>query len=284
MDGSCDERAGISRKTGARFRGLTGRSLQPNIRVPSQPSSVSPRAGTSVAEKKRSRSKRQWWLICVSALVAAGVIVALALEYGWWGELVAAMERVNPVLTVLLMALLPLAGFSIGIVYVVAGLKFGLAWGGLVIVGVTAVHLLGTHWIVRSFLRGPIERFLKRRAYRLPEFPTGAEKSLAAMVALVPGPPYFLRNYALAFSGIPVAKYFWPCLLIYTARSYVTLALGDLGGDPGREGMLWLAGIFALKIVICGFLIRRIRRKHREMAGKQSETSHVEAVNQGVKP
>ena len=237
--------------------------------VSSDSSSLSSSSGQFVAGgKKRGRSRRQWWLIGVCAVVVLGAIIALALEYGWWGELVGALERVNPVLTVVLMALLPLAGFSIGIVYVVAGLKFGLVWGGLVIAGVTALHLVGTHWIVRSFLRGPIERFLQRRGYRLPEFPAGAERSLAAMVALVPGPPYFLRNYALALSGIPLAKYFWPCVLIYTVRSYVTLALGDLGGDPSRAAFGWLAGIFAVKIVICGFLIRRIRRKHREMAGR----------------
>jgi uncharacterized membrane protein YdjX (TVP38/TMEM64 family) len=198
-------------------------------------------------------------------------LVALALEFGWWTELVNAMERVDPVLTVLLMALLPLAGFSIGAVYVVAGMKFGLWGGGLVIVGVTTVHLLGTHWIVRSFLRGPIDRFLKRRNYRLPEAPAGAEQSLAAMVALVPGPPYFLRNYGLALSGMPLRKYFWVCLGVYTVRSYVTLALGDLGGDPSRAGLAWLAGILAIKLTICALLIRRIRRKHREMTSKQTE-------------
>ncbi len=214
---------------------------------------------------KRGRSRRQWWLIGVCAVVGGGVIAALALEYGWWGELTGALGRVNPVLTVVLMALLPLAGFSIGIVYVVAGLKFGLVWGGLVIACVTAVHLVGTHWVVRGFLRGPIERFLQRKGYRLPEFPPGAERSLAAMVALVPGPPYFLRNYALALSGIPLTTYFWPCLGIYTVRSYVTLALGDVGGDPSRAGFVWLTAIFAVKLAVCAFLIRRIRKKHLAM-------------------
>ncbi len=198
-------------------------------------------------------------------LVVAATLVTLALEYGWWGDLIRVMDRVNPVLTIVLMALLPLAGFSIGVVYVVAGLKFGLWGGGLVIVGVTAVHLLGTHWIVRSFLRGPIQRFLEKRNYRLPEAPEGAEQSLAAMVALVPGPPYFLRNYALALSGIPLKRYFWVCLGVYTVRSYVTLALGDLGGDPSRTGIIWLGGIFATKLAICALLIRRIRKKHLEM-------------------
>jgi len=233
--------------------------------VPTKSSSLAARVSTAGIAKSPNRSKRQWWLIGTLALVLVATVVTLAIEYGWWGDLIRIMDQVNPVLTILLMALLPLAGFSIGVVYVVAGLKFGLVWGGLVIAGVTAVHLLGTHWIVRSFLRGPIERFLEKRNYRLPEAPKGAEVSLAAMVALVPGPPYFLRNYGLALSGMPLKKYFWPCLLIYTARSYVTLALGDLGSDPRGSGLIWLGAIFATKIAICAFLIRRIRRKHLEM-------------------
>jgi uncharacterized membrane protein YdjX (TVP38/TMEM64 family) len=180
------------------------------------------------------------------------------------------MEGVDPVLTLVLMAVLPLAGFSIGVVYVVAGLKFGLAGGGLAIACVTAVHLIGTHWIARSFLREPLRRFLARRNYRLPEAPKGAEKSLAAMVALVPGAPYFLRNYALGLSGIPLRRYFWVCLAIYTARSYVTLALGDLGAEPEWNGFLWLAGIFAIKLAVCAVLIRRIQLKHRQMKAAEA--------------
>lgn len=237
-------------------------------------SSLTPSGSHADADaKKRVRSKREWWLLGACALVVLGALIAVALEFGWWTDLVQAMERVNPILAVLLMALLPLAGFSIGVVYVVAGMKFGLWGGGLVIVGVTAVHLVATHWIARSFLRGPIERFLKRRNHKMPEAPAGTEQSLAAMVALVPGPPYFLRNYGLALSGIPLRKYFWVCLGIYTVRSYVTLALGDLGGDPSRAGIAWLVGILFLKLTICALLIRRIRRKHREMTGEKSDAA-----------
>ena len=219
---------------------------------------------------QRAPVKRRWWLVGTLLALAVVAGIALAAEAGGWGELMSVAEAINPVLTLVLMALLPLAGFSIGVVYVVAGLKFGLVGGGLAIIAVTAVHLLGTHWIARSFLREPLRRFLERRSYRLPEAPKGAERSLAAMVALVPGAPYFLRNYGLALSGMPLRSYFWVCLGVYAVRSYVTLALGDLGADPSRRGFLWLAGIFVVKVVICAYLIKRIRRKHREMKDVQA--------------
>jgi uncharacterized membrane protein YdjX (TVP38/TMEM64 family) len=228
-------------------------------------------ASNSQKKRTRARSRRQLIFAGAVIVVVLGALMAVALKYGWWGRMLTVMERVDPALTLVLMALLPLAGFSISIVYVLAGMKFGLLGGGAAIVSVTAFHLLGTHWIARSFLRGPMQRFLDRRDYRLPEAPKGAEKSLAAMVALVPGPPYFLRNYALALSGIPLRKYFWVCLGVYTVRSYVTLALGDLGGHPSRAGALWLAGIFAVKLTICAFLIRRIQRQHARLKQKEAD-------------
>jgi uncharacterized membrane protein YdjX (TVP38/TMEM64 family) len=214
---------------------------------------------------RKSRARWIRWVIGLGVLMAAGVVIALFLEFGWWREIMDVMHAVDPVLALVLMALLPLFGFSIGVVYVVAGVKFGLVGGGVAIVGVTMVHLLGTHWIARSFLEKRLRRFLKKKHHHMPHAPDGAELSLAGMVALVPGPPYFLRNYTLALSGIPLRKYFWVCLLIYTIRSYVTLALGSLGSDPSRQGVYWLAAIIAVKLTICAFLIRRIARKHREM-------------------
>jgi uncharacterized membrane protein YdjX (TVP38/TMEM64 family) len=213
------------------------------------------------------KSKARWlrWVIGLAVLMVVGVTIALFLEFGWWREIMDLMQAVDPVLALVLMALLPLFGFSIGVVYVVAGVKFGLVGGGLAIVAVTTVHLLGTHWIARSFLEKKLRRFLKKKHHSMPHAPDGAELSLAGMVALVPGPPYFLRNYTLALSGIPLRKYFWVCLVIYTIRSYVTLALGNLSSDPSRQGVYWLAGIIAVKLAICAFLIRRIARKHREM-------------------
>lgn len=216
------------------------------------------------------------WIVGLAALMIVGLTIALFLEFGWWGEIMELMQAVDPVLALLLMAVLPLFGFSIGVVYVIAGVKFGLVGGGLAIVAVTAVHLLGTHWIARSFLEKKLRRFLKKKHHAMPHAPDGAEMSLAAMVALVPGPPYFLRNYTLALSGIPLRRYFWVCLVIYTIRSYVTLAVGNLGSDPSRQGVYWLAGIIALKLTICAFLIRRIARKHREM--KEHATQHAVAA------
>src|SRR6266511_5808051 len=63
------------------------------------------------------------------------------------------VSSLNPILTFGLMALLPIFGFSIGVVYVIAGARFGSELGIVLITFATAVHLIGSYWIAKSFLR-----------------------------------------------------------------------------------------------------------------------------------
>ena len=60
------------------------------------------------------------------------------------------------------MALLPIAGFPIAIVYLIAGARFGPLWGGEVVAGVTMVHLAGTNLVTRSLLRAHLKRFIEK--------------------------------------------------------------------------------------------------------------------------
>jgi uncharacterized membrane protein YdjX (TVP38/TMEM64 family) len=182
-----------------------------------------------------------------------------------WEALQDRIERLDSVATIAVMALLPLVGFSISVVYLVAGAKFGVSGGLLVIAGVTAFHLLACHGIARTFLRRPMERLLKWRNHRLPEIPKGAEASLAVMAALVPGLPYFARNYLLALAGIPLRTYFWICLPLYVARSCLVLFLGDFGTNPSRKSLIILGSVYAVKLAVCAYLFARVRRRYRHL-------------------
>lgn len=161
------------------------------------------------------------------------------------------------------MATLPVTGFSVGVIYLVAGAKFGPLLGGVAVAGATACHLVLTHWISRSFLRAPLLRLLERRGHRLPEIPAGENGAVSVMAALVPGVPYFARNYLLALSGIPLRTYFWICLPIYVARSYVTIFLGDLSGDPSRQRLVVLVLVYVAKLAVCAYLLARLRKRYK---------------------
>jgi uncharacterized membrane protein YdjX (TVP38/TMEM64 family) len=211
-------------------------------------------------------------VIAALAAVAVAVGVSFSTDFDW-DRVQQAIAALNPILVFVLMATLPVAGFSVGVIYLVAGAKFGPLFGGVAVAGATAIHLLLTHWISQSFLRGPLLRLFARRKHRLPEIPPGENGAVSVMAALVPGIPYFARNYLLALSGVPLRLYFWICLPIYVARSYVTIFLGDLSGDPSGRRLLILVAVYAVKLGICAYLIARLRRRYK----LRQAQSHVPA-------
>jgi len=130
--------------------------------------------------------------------------------------------------------------------------------------------LLATHWICQTVLREPLQRYLAKRNHRLPHVPEGEDVSVAAMAALVPGLPYFARNYLLALTDVPLRVYFWVCLPIYVVRSFVAIMLGDLGTEPDRGTLVLLVAVYAVKLSICAYLIWRIRRRIRLLHAKSA--------------
>lgn len=228
----------------------------------------SPARGTLSGRVPRVKSPRQnrrrWWLGTVAGLAA--VLAAAVWLWGdfEWRALVETLTGFNSAVVFALMATLPIGGFSIMVVYLVAGAKFGPILGGVAVAGATAVHLLASFWIARSVLRGPLQKFLERRGHRLPHVPEGENVSVAAMAVLLPGLPYFARNYLLALTDVPFRIYFWVCLPLYVARSYVTILIGDLGTEPDGRRLAILVGVYVLKLSVCAYLIWRIRRRIRQ--------------------
>ena len=222
----------------------------------------------------------RWGLLAVAVLAAAAVAVFWIRGDFDWRSITARIAAFDPVAVLALMATLPIVGFSVSVTYLVAGLKFGPVLGGVAVAGATAVHLLATYWICQTMLRGPIERMLKRRGHALPHVPKGENVSVAAMAVLVPGLPYVARNLLLALTDVPLRVYFWVCLPLYVARSYVTILLGDLGMEPDRRTFMILALVYVLKLSVCAYLIWRIRR--RIMERKREERSNPNPAERSV--
>jgi uncharacterized membrane protein YdjX (TVP38/TMEM64 family) len=208
-----------------------------------------------------TRRRRRWLLLLAAFLVVTGMGAAFYLSELDWTDVHAALQRVPAAVAIALMALLPLSGFSVAIVYVVAGARFGVVGGGIVVMVVTCVHLVASNWIARSFMGGPLARYIARRNFPFPRVTAAAHAPVAAIAALLPGIPYFVRNYLLPLSGIPLRVYFWICLPIYVARSYVTILLGDLSDELSLRRVLVLGAVFALKVAICGLLLVRLRAR-----------------------
>ena len=215
----------------------------------------------------RTFSTRQRWLTGIALVLGAALLVVLYSRSEVDLEQIShRVAEFNTAIVLLLMGTLPVVGFSVGLVYLVAGIKFGPVLGGVAVAGVTAFHLLASHWICRTVLREPLQRFLKKRNHSLPHAPAGEHASVAAMAALVPGLPYFARNYLLALTDVPLRVYFWVCLPIYVIRSYIVILLGDIGLHVSGKTLAILVGVYVLKLSICGYLLWRIRRRMKKIA------------------
>lgn len=221
------------------------------------------------------KKKKAWWLIGggVALLAAIAGYVFFFTDFDI-ETLYAAFERLNSMLARLdavalipLMAVLPIFGFPIAVVYLVAGARFGPVLGGVVVAGITAVHLAGSYLIGRSILRAPLERWIEKKQHHLPQVPEDEQAAICVIAALIPALPYFVRNYLLVLAGVRLKYLLAVVLPVYLARSYVTILLGDLSSDPSRRGLVVLVMIDVLKVAICAFVIWRLREHHRKHHG-----------------
>lgn len=252
--------------------------------------------GPSRAERTRKRAahhtllfgltkhrNKLWWVAAAAAVAIVGAGLVFRYTALTWAGVIEWIDALNPLAVLPLMALLPIVGFPISVVYLVAGARFGPIWGGVVVTGVTVVHLLGTYLVARSFVREPLRRFIARRHAHLPEIPEDEQAAICVIAALVPGLPYVVRNYLLALSGVRLRYYLWVCLPIYVARSYVTILMGNLGNDPTRTKIIVLIMIDMLKVAICALVIWRLRVHHRKYHG-HPEDNHDQAPNAVAPP
>ncbi|HYC69796.1 MAG TPA: hypothetical protein VEB66_01230 [Opitutaceae bacterium] len=214
----------------------------------------------------RARAK----LVVLLAAVAAAFVVLEVVEFEW-SSMPELLARVDRGVALALMATLPVVGFPISPVYVGAGALFGPGPGALVVMGVTAVHLVATHLLARTVLRGSIERWRRRWSRRLPVVPPGERVTLVAMVVIVPALPYIARNALLAFSGVPLRLLLGVAVPLYTLRSLVSIFLGDVGRDPSRRALLVLAGVFVVKLAVSALLFARLRRRCGPPPGDEAE-------------
>ncbi|WP_146180251.1 VTT domain-containing protein [Opitutus sp. ER46] len=209
---------------------------------------------------------RTWWLAAgVGAVLVSAIVATLVFSGFEWSRVIRAVEALRPGPLLVAMMVLPLVGFPIVPVYLVAGARFGAWGGGLVVALVTAAHLLGSFVIARTVLRGPLERRLVRWQAHLPQIPRDEEAAVAVIAVLVPGLPYVVRNYLLAMAGIRFAVFFWVCLPIHVIRSYVSILVGDMGADPDGRRLVMLVAIEGLQIVICGVVLWWLRGHHRRV-------------------
>lgn len=196
----------------------------------------------------------------VVAVAMAAIATVLIYHYADLNEVENWLQDQPAWIVIAAAMLLPVFGFSVAIVYLVTGARFGGPLGMCLIAVAIAFHLAASYWISQSWLRDRLESMLSKRGHHLPHVPEGEERSLTLLAALVPGLPYAARNYLLALAGVPFPVYMGICFPIYFLRSLVAIYLGAFSFTLSWQKLGILGGILAIKIGICIAVLFRVRR------------------------
>ena len=195
----------------------------------------------------------------LAAILLCGVGALLAM-YVDFHQVRHWIEGVNTGWFFALLAVLPILGFPISLLQIVAGVKFGFWTGMSVTVGAITVHLIGAYLVGSGFLKGPVSRLLSRTRFRLPQLQGSEQSLLGFMVPLLPG-SYSAKNYLMVLGGVSLRTLLCVCLPVYAVRATSGIFLGDITGHltPCLVALLVVGKIVG--VVFTVWVIKRFRHR-----------------------
>jgi uncharacterized membrane protein YdjX (TVP38/TMEM64 family) len=218
-------------------------------------------------------------LLLVVLLLAglAGAILAFRVSPA---EIAAAMKRAvetcreaGPWAFFTAMALLPTVGFPLSAFTLTAGPVFGPTLGIGTVIACSllaiAINVAFTYWIAARLFHPLIERLVVWMGYRLPRFRSESAWSVALIVRLVPGPPFFLQSYLLGLARLPFGIYMAVSVLVPSVYAVGVMLFGDALARGDRTAMI----VAAVILLIAGAVMHQLRKR---MAAKKAAAALVD--------
>ena len=196
-------------------------------------------------------------ILAATLLCGVGAFVALTLDFQQARDWI---EHVNSGWFFVLMAVLPILGFPLSVLQIVAGVKFGFWTGMSLTAAAMSVHLLGAHWVASSFLKHPVSSLLSRTRFRLPQVRNNEQSVLGFLVPLLPG-SYTVKNYLMVLGGVSLKTLLCVCLPVYAVRASSGIFLGGVSGNltPWLIALLIVGKIIAVIVTI--WVVKRYRHR-----------------------
>ncbi len=211
-----------------------------------------------------------------SLLIKAGVaavllgVVALALVRASDPRAIledglAIIRELGPFAFFAAMAVLPAVGCPITVFTLSVGPVFGKQLGFPLILMLAsaslAVNLAFTYGLVRYAVRPWAEWLFGRLGYRIPQVSNEDSLSVAILVRVTPGPPFFLQSYVLALGGVPFWTFMAVSWAITTCYAFAFILFGDsLAQGQGKMALSAVGLLIALSVGV-QFLRRHYARK-----------------------
>jgi uncharacterized membrane protein YdjX (TVP38/TMEM64 family) len=168
---------------------------------------------------------RNFSLLTIGGVVILCSVLAFFGDAEQWIGFVT--EETHWALFVALMTVLPIFAFPITLFLVLAGVKFGFIIGSLLTLLIIPVHLIASFILGKSLLRPYLDRILAKKNVQLPRIPQERTLMYASLFVMIPGPPYSLKNYTLALTGIPFRYYFLVNWVIELVLCIPVVGLGE---------------------------------------------------------
>jgi uncharacterized membrane protein YdjX (TVP38/TMEM64 family) len=222
-------------------------------------------AGPMSSSERLHFEKLPWLKLTVlgAALVAGAMIILRGVDpTELVAEAMAVIRAAGPVVFFAAMAVTPAAGAPMGAFSLTVGEAFG---DRFTMTGVTAlsmamvaVNLALTYWLARYALRPVLMNLVARYGYKVPSVTKENALSVALVVRLTPGPPFFFQNYVLALAEMPFRPYMivsWLGVLPWTVAA-VLMGRGILNGNFSL--IMTATGL----VVVAAVIVHYLRKKY----------------------
>lgn len=155
------------------------------------------------------------------------------------------------------LVVLPLLGFPVSLLHVVAGVRFGTTLGIALVAASILLQLLASYALVHARHDAFARRFdaLKKR------IPKGAHGNVTLFTLLLPGVPYFAKNYLLPLLGVPLRTYLLWCFPTHTLRSMVAVFFGDKSSELTPARLVFFLCYGGLLAGLCAWSFVRLKAK-----------------------
>jgi uncharacterized membrane protein YdjX (TVP38/TMEM64 family) len=196
--------------------------------------------------------------LLVRALAVAALVVALGLL---WRQVdvngLHARAKALPAFAVIAaIALLPVVGFPVSVLHLVAGVSFDF-WVGILVVALTGVlHAVLAWALVRVLPR----RFFQRLDPWREKLRGAGHRDATLLCCLLPGVPYTVQIYLLPVLGTPSRLMFVLSPVLHTVRAVVTILLGDMGDDLTPSRIAAVAAYYVVLFAVSAFALHHLRR------------------------
>lgn len=151
--------------------------------------------------------------------------------------------------------LLPLVGFPVTILHIVAGMRWGPKLGLALVVVSILLQLFASFALVHLF-RPLFERKLAKFRERVPR---GAHGPVTLFTALLPGVPYFAKNYLIPVMGVPLRTFILWCFPLHAVRASVAVLFGHESDELTPMRIAGFCVYFGVITLSCAWVFRRLR-------------------------